>query len=456
MRRSARILDVEIDADAAERDRPRARAARRGSRTGSSAASATSPRCATRARHDGDRRGGARAARGRRRGPRAVRPRAPARDRREVRRRARSASRRSPSRSARSPTRSRTSTSRILLQLGFLQRTPRGRVVTDLGRAHLGVAAACRRSSRLAHVDHRSSRRRRGRLRRRYRHLRPETRLRGPVRAPRRSGAGRGWAGIVEVARERRPRSPRAADAPARSGRHGGKELVFGPYYARAAAIVPVAERPRRRLRLRGRRARGAPTRPAVGCDARRRGGRSGRAGQAARRRARAARSGPRALAASAGPRRRRDARGRRASRRERSPASSGGLPDDGDRLALVERGWALKAPRETSRPRCAACSSATLPVLRPGRRARAASRRRSPGPGIRSYYLLELTGAARGVLFVAHTDAAPRGFTLLCRRLGVRLAAVASTQLGVALTRTWCSAEAARLHAAFGQLDLA
>ena len=27
-----------------------------------------------------------------------------------------------------------------LLQLGFLQRTPRGRVVTDLGRAHLGPA----------------------------------------------------------------------------------------------------------------------------------------------------------------------------------------------------------------------------------------------------------------------------------------------------------------------------
>ena len=39
---------------------------------------------------------------------------------------------------------------------------------------------------------------------------------------------------------------------------------------------------------------------------------------------------------------------------------------------------------------------------------------------GIRSYYLLELHGLARGVLFVAHTDVAPRGFTLLCRRLGL------------------------------------
>ena len=27
-----------------------------------------------------------------------------------------------------------------LLQLGFLQRTPRGRIITDLGREHLGTA----------------------------------------------------------------------------------------------------------------------------------------------------------------------------------------------------------------------------------------------------------------------------------------------------------------------------
>ena len=73
---------------------------------------------------------------------------------------------------------------------------------------------------------------------------------------------------------------------------------------------------------------------------------------------------------------------------------------------------------------------------------------------GIRSYYLLELTGLARGVLFVAHTDAAPRGFTLLCRRLGLRLADVASSILGVALTQEWTRDEAARLHAAFGRLD--
>ena len=43
----------------------------------------------------------------------------------------------------------------------------------------------------------------------------------------------------------------------------------------------------------------------------------------------------------------------------------------------------------------------------------------------------------------------------LLCRRLGVRLADVVSVGLGAALTREWCSAEAERLHAAFGKLDL-
>ena len=34
----------------------------------------------------------------------------------------------------------------FLLQLGFLQRTPRGRVVTELGRAHLGSTPADRRA----------------------------------------------------------------------------------------------------------------------------------------------------------------------------------------------------------------------------------------------------------------------------------------------------------------------
>jgi hypothetical protein len=129
----------------------------------------------------------------------------------------------------------------------------------------------------------------------------------------------------------------------------------------------------------------------------------------------------------------------------------------DGDRLEVVDRGWTLETPHET-------IAAALRNVLSDGRFpycVQDATLVPLPSPldtehGVRSYYLLELTGIARGVIFVAHTDAAPRGFTLLCRRLGLRLAEVASAQLGVALTRDWCSGEAARLHAEFGKLDAA
>ncbi len=123
-----------------------------------------------------------------------------------------------------------------------------------------------------------------------------------------------------------------------------------------------------------------------------------------------------------------------------------------GDRLAVADRGWTLQTPpeqiaavlagmlAETHFPFCVQ-DAGVVPLPSP----------LSDEPGIRSYYLVELTGLARGVLLVAHTDAAPRGFTQLCRRLGLRLGDAASAQLGVALTREWCRDEAARLNAAFG-----
>jgi hypothetical protein len=126
-----------------------------------------------------------------------------------------------------------------------------------------------------------------------------------------------------------------------------------------------------------------------------------------------------------------------------------------GPRLEIVDRGWKLRSSPET-------VSTALKNVLDEGRFpycVQDAAVVPLPSPldaetGIRSYYLLELIGIGRGVIFVAHTDAAPRGFTLLCRRLGLRIADVASARLGMALTQEWCSSEAARLHAAFGQLD--
>jgi hypothetical protein len=120
---------------------------------------------------------------------------------------------------------------------------------------------------------------------------------------------------------------------------------------------------------------------------------------------------------------------------------------DDGGRLELADRGWQLASRTDG----IAAALKAVLDEARFPYCVQDASVVPPPSPldtesGLRSYYLLELQGLARGVLFLAHTDAAPRGFTLLCRRLGLRLADVVSTTLGVALTREWCRREAARI----------
>jgi hypothetical protein len=127
----------------------------------------------------------------------------------------------------------------------------------------------------------------------------------------------------------------------------------------------------------------------------------------------------------------------------------------DSRRLRVYERGWSLSCPAAD----VAAALAGLLDRNEFPSCVQNAGERPLPGvlageAGIRSYYLLELTGIARGVLLVAHTDAAPRGFTLLCRRLGARLAEVGSAGLGVALTREWMSGEASRLHAAFADLD--
>ena len=127
----------------------------------------------------------------------------------------------------------------------------------------------------------------------------------------------------------------------------------------------------------------------------------------------------------------------------------------EGDRLEVVDRGWSLHVPADEVRDALAqVLDGEQFPVC-------VQDARTSPPPGaladeagIRSYYLLELTGPARGVLLVAHTDAAPRGFTLLCRQLGARVADVASSVLGAGITREWTAAEAARLQSAFAALE--
>ena len=57
-----------------------------------------------------------------------------------------------------------------------------------------------------------------------------------------RSGRGAGWAGLVEASTDDSETLRQALESrkPVRL-ETGGKELVFGPYYARAAAFVPVS-----------------------------------------------------------------------------------------------------------------------------------------------------------------------------------------------------------------------
>ena len=64
--------------------------------------------------------------------------------------------------------------------------------------------------------------------------------------------------------------------------------------------------------------------------------------------------------------------------------------------------------------------------------------------------------GVARGVLFVAHTDAAPRGFTLLCRRLGLRVPELKLMELDPVIGKSEPDEEIQDLLIRSGGLNLA
>jgi hypothetical protein len=271
------------------------------------------------------------------------------------------------------------------------------------------------------------------------------------------SGRGAGWAGLIEVSSDEETSLGDALDRRAAVRlAHGGRQLVFGPYYARAAAFVPVTndvvvvfggEDPE----LAGVTDDALAAAATIAADA-------VESVTPAKRLADELEELEAVRAAVAVEQTSVETVMRSLAQvaAEALSCEVGAVYlSDGRRLELVERGWTVETPREQ-------IAAALEGVLGDGRFpycVQDASVVTLPAPldaesGIRSYYLLELHGSARGVLFVAHTDAAPRGFTLLCRRLGLRLADVASSQLGAAVTREWCSREAARLHAEFGKLD--
>lgn len=270
------------------------------------------------------------------------------------------------------------------------------------------------------------------------------------------SGRGEGWAGIVEVAiDDEKPLAEALRTGRPVSLAHGARDLVFGPYYARAAAIVPVLPDVVVVFGV----GEGTISTDEDALQA---------AGNAAAESVEPAGTAKRLadelevleairIAVSVPPLSVEGAMQTLAEIAATALSCELGILflDDGERIAVAERGWPLALPesdvvaafadtlRRAEFPLCVQDARASPP----------------PGPlagdaGIRSYYLLELTGIARGVLFVAHTDAAPRGFTLLCRRLGLRVAEAASAVLGVALTREWTAAESARLQTAFATLE--
>jgi hypothetical protein len=127
----------------------------------------------------------------------------------------------------------------------------------------------------------------------------------------------------------------------------------------------------------------------------------------------------------------------------------------NGDRLVVAERGWSLSVPREdVAKSLANVLGGSAFPFCVQDAHTAPPPGALAQDKGIRSYYLLELTGLARGVLLVAHTDAKPRGFTVLCRQLGARVAEVGSAVLGVGLTREWTAAESARLQREFARLE--
>jgi hypothetical protein len=271
------------------------------------------------------------------------------------------------------------------------------------------------------------------------------------------SGRGAGWAGLIEVSTSESDALGRSLSSrmPIRLA-NGGNELVFGPYYARAAAFVPVSN----------------DVVVVFGCEDDELAAATDEALQSA------ATMAADAVEQVTPAKRLADELEELEAVRAALAVAPGDVEQamkslgtvaaemlscelaavylaDGSRLEVIDRGWQLRAKRES-------VAAALKGVLDDGRFpycVQDAFVVPLPSPldeeqGIRSYYLLELQGLARGVLFIAHTDAAPRGFTLLCRRLGLRLADVVSAQLGIALTQEWARAEASRLHAEFGKLD--
>jgi diguanylate cyclase (GGDEF)-like protein len=118
----------------------------------------------------------------------------------------------------------------------------------------------------------------------------------------------------------------------------------------------------------------------------------------------------------------------------------------DGGRFVVSERGWSLGDRLDEARAVVRELTAATSsPVC-----VQNAFESPLPAPfraedGVRSFYRLPL--GELGMLLLAHTDVAPRGFTTLCQELGRRLAQASEIVLRTAIQRDQLESELARVN---------
>ena len=121
------------------------------------------------------------------------------------------------------------------------------------------------------------------------------------------------------------------------------------------------------------------------------------------------------------------------------------------ERVVLANRGWPVDGDAEVllAAMRVLAARAAECPICVQDADESPLPRPFSPDAGIRSSYLLRLGPTAPGLLLLMHTDAAPRGFTLLCRELGAKLVEAADAIVATAVQRIQLHLEIERLNTA-------
>ena len=117
----------------------------------------------------------------------------------------------------------------------------------------------------------------------------------------------------------------------------------------------------------------------------------------------------------------------------------------------LANRGWPVDGDAEVllAAMRVLAARASECPICVQDADESPLPRPFSPDAGIRSSYLLRLGPTAPGLLLLMHTDAAPRGFTLLCRELGAKLVEAADAIVATAVQRIQLHLEIERLNTA-------